>query len=233
MTQPEQKPFRSKQNYGTPENFLTATKRRLGISAFAFDFAADAFNHKADSSDPSRKNWWNERDDSLSRTSVLWAQQVRGGWGWLNPPFTTIGPWARRCSETKLDGGQVAFLVPAAVGANWFRDHVDGHALVLLLNGRLAFMPDKPTWLYPKDCVLCLYSPSIEPGYEVWDWRKSFTQRVIADVDAAVKRQFNTGIPRIPNVWENATIAAGRSDGSWADDICQNDRDCQCASCRR
>ena len=38
----------------------------------------------------------------------------------------------------------------------------------------------------------------------------------------------STGIPLMPNVWENAAVAAGRS---WADDICQNDRDCQCRSC--
>jgi hypothetical protein len=31
---------------------------------------------------------------------------------------------------------------------------------------------DQPTWLYPKDCVLCLFSPYIQPGYEVWNWRK-------------------------------------------------------------
>ena len=60
----------------------------------------------------------------------------------------------------------MAFLVPAAVGSNWFRDYVDGKALVLLLNGRLSFDGAGP---YPKDCILCLYG--IEPGYEVWSWR--------------------------------------------------------------
>jgi hypothetical protein len=71
VTQPDQKPFRSKQNYGTPENFLTATKRRLGISAFKFDFAADALNHKADPSDPSRKNWWDDDQTHTADRSTL------------------------------------------------------------------------------------------------------------------------------------------------------------------
>lgn len=164
---PAQKPFRSKQDFGTPENFLVATRRRLGIAAFTFDFAADATNAKA-------PKWWGIEDDSLSKTPVEWAAATEGGWGWLNPEFAVIGPWASRCRETRLAGGSLAFLVPAGVGANWFRDHVDGHALVLMLNGRLAFMPDQPTWLYPKDCILCLYSPYVDPGYRVWDWRKGF-----------------------------------------------------------
>lgn len=165
MTEPKQKPFRSKQNYGTPLNFLTATKQRLGIKEFAFDFAAESENAKA-------PLFWSESDNSLQYSGHEWVGVCEGGWGWLNPPFTTIGPWAAACRAMRDAGGSVAFLVPAAVGSNWFRDHVDGHALVLLLNGRLAFMPDKPNWLYPKDCILALYSPHVTPGYEVWNWRQ-------------------------------------------------------------
>lgn len=164
MTQPAQKPFRSVQTYGTPENFIAAVKARLGIVEFSHDFAADASNTKA-------PTFFDEAADALGIPH--WELFCRGReWGWLNPPFTTIGPWAQMCRMTKDAGGQIAFLVPAAVGANWFRDYVDGHALVLLLNGRLAFMPDKPTWLYPKDCILCLYSNAVPAGYEVWDWRR-------------------------------------------------------------
>lgn len=159
---PKQKPYQSRQDYSTPENFMCAVKRRLGIREFVFDFAADCANTKA-------ANWWNTRDDALGLGD--WAFQCRGGWGWLNPPFADIRPWAQRCRSTQQYGGSVALLVPAAVGSNWFRDYVDGYARVLLLNGRLAFMPDKPKWLYPKDCMLCLYSPTLKPGYEVWNWR--------------------------------------------------------------
>ncbi len=40
MTEPEQKPRRSKQDYATPANFIAATKTLLDIKWFAFDFAA-------------------------------------------------------------------------------------------------------------------------------------------------------------------------------------------------
>jgi hypothetical protein len=172
MAEPQQKPRRSKQNYATPADFIDATKARLGITRFAHDFAADAYTKKA-------PTYFDEEADALSIPK--WELNLRyqacpisgQAWGWLNPPFTTIGSWAKRCLETKRAGGSIAFLVPAAVGSNWFRDYVDGHALVLFLNGRIHFMPDRPTWGYPKDCILCLYSPSIAPGYEVWTWKTS------------------------------------------------------------
>lgn len=163
MSPPIQKPGRSKQDYATPADFIAAAKRRLGIREFAHDFAADASNAKA-------ATFFDAQRDALSVPH--WSDSCGDGWGWLNPPFSIIGPWAEKCRETKHDGGSLAFLVPAGVGANWFRDYVDGQARVLLLNGRLAFMPDKPTWLYPKDCILCLYSPRVAPGYEVWSWRR-------------------------------------------------------------
>jgi phage N-6-adenine-methyltransferase len=161
---PVQKPHRSKQqDYATPAAFIAAATRRLGIDAFSFDFAADASNAKA-------PRFFDATADALR--TPHWERYLEpGAWGWLNPPYTDIGPWAAKCRETGEAGGHVAFLVPASVGANWYRDHVDGHARVLFLNGRLAFIVDQPTWLYPKDCLLALYGPTVTPGTAVWKWR--------------------------------------------------------------
>lgn len=160
---PKQKPGQSKQDYATPEVFIHAIRARLGITEFVFDFAAtDVGNAKG-------ADFWNEADDSLSKSAEDWVYNLQGGWGWLNPPYSNIGSWAERCLKTAQAGGKVAFLVPASVGANWYRDFVHGKALVLALNGRLAFMADKPKWLYPKDCICCLYG--VTPGFEVWEWR--------------------------------------------------------------
>lgn len=159
MTEPCQKPGLSKQDYATPPEFIDAAKQRLGIRDFAFDLAADMWNTKAE-------GYFTKEQDSLSQN--WWhAAGVNHGWLWLNPPYADITPWAKKCSETT--GVNIAFLVPAAVGSNWFRDYVDGKAHVLLLNGRLSFDGIAP---YPKDCILCLYGP-FRNGYEVWDWRKA------------------------------------------------------------
>lgn len=168
---PAQKRHESKQDYATPDNLIAATLHRLMIRAFAFDFAANKKNTKA-------ARFWSSRDNSLAKTALEWLEAIieapgsTAGWGWLNPPFKHIEPWAELCYQLKCQGGRVAFLVPASVGSDWFRDHVHEKALVLALNGRLAFMKGQPRNLYPKDCVLCLFAPDVAPGFEVWDWRK-------------------------------------------------------------
>mgnify|MGYP001569823111 CR=1 FL=1 len=158
---PKQKPGRSKQDYATPVEFMDAAKNYLGISAFEADFAADVQNAKG-------LLYWDIEIDSLSMNRGSWRAIVANGWGWLNPPFAHITPWAKRCKELKEDGGKIALLVPAAVGSNWFRDYVFRVANVIALNGRLSFDGIAP---YPKDCMLCLYGD--EPGFDVWNWRNA------------------------------------------------------------
>lgn len=165
-TPPRQKPHRSRQDYSTPPVFLDAVRRRLGIPRFLFDFAATGRNATADA-------YWAEDDDALTRAD--WAAQVGEGWGWLNPPFGHIDPWASKCWELKQAGGRIAFLVPASVGANWFKRFVHRKARMWFLNGRLGFLEDRPREPYPKDCLLALYAPELAPGYDVWDWRREET----------------------------------------------------------
>lgn len=161
--QPEQKPGRSKQNYATPACFMEPVKRRLGISEFVIDLAADAENTKA-------IRFFDKAADSLMQD---WPDAIGDGWAWLNPPYANIGEWARKCAATAEDSdSKIAFLVPAGVGANWYRDYVHrAHAHTLFLNGRIPFMPDQPTWLYPKDCILVLYAFGYQ-GNDVWTWRE-------------------------------------------------------------
>ena len=162
MPVPVQKPGRSEQTFVTPHAFIAATKRLLQIDAFAFDFAASCCNTQA-------SQYFDDATDAMVFSGKGWAERVVGGWGWLNPPYTDIEPWVERCKDAKRAGAHIALLVPASVGADWFRDHVDGHAQVKFLNGRLGFLPDQPKALYPKDCILCLYGA--RPGYAVWSWR--------------------------------------------------------------
>lgn len=158
---PAQKPRRSKQNYETPPGFIRAVKRRLKVAQFLIDVAADEHNTQA-------AYFFTEEDDALNCAD--WAAWTIPGWGWCNPPYTNISPWAERCLATKDAGGQIALLVPASVGANWYREFVHKKAVVYALNGRLHFMKDKPAWGYPKDCILALYSPVLPPKFDVWSW---------------------------------------------------------------
>jgi hypothetical protein len=185
---PAQKPHRSRQDYQTDRDFLVAVKRLLGIKAFTHDFAADRYNTQA-------PTYWDKDMNSLSYDPSNWAIACQGGWGWLNPEYADIDPWVERCEQAREEGASIALLVPAGIGSNWFRDHVVRSAFVFALNGRLCFIQNWKTLrydhddlslarkfkkgdrmylskpLYPKDCILALYSPDWEAGFDVWTWR--------------------------------------------------------------
>lgn len=182
MSMPVQKPGRSKQDYATPADFMEAVTERLGIVEFDIDLAADDSNHKA-------AYWLDEEDDALALDWAPLLLNMDGTcttWAWLNPPYSEIGPWAFKCLQTCHSGGAIAFLVPASVGSNWYRDYIHNQqgVEVLFLNGRLCFIdnwqtvlnedgtrksPSKP--LYPKDCLLVLFHGDDRPfTADIWTW---------------------------------------------------------------
>ena len=159
-TMPAQKPGNSKQSYGTPADFLDAAKRRLGIFQFGLDIAASPSNAVA-------ARYFTKKQDCFAQPS--WRAPNRQGWSWLNPEFDDIERYAKRCFfERQVNDAQIAFLTPASVGANWYRDFVHNRAFVLALNGRITFKGQKDP--YPKDCILSLFSPFLAPGFDVWNW---------------------------------------------------------------
>lgn len=159
-TMPAQKPGRSKQDYGTPLDFIAAVERRFG--PLRIDLAATAENKKA-------PIWIAPESDSLHENTA-WDPS---GLAWLNPPFANIAPWAAKCAyhaeAFAANKSRLLFLTPASVGSNWFDDHVHKKARVLFLKGRLTFEGCSDP--YPKDCILSVFGE--RPAYEVWDWRKA------------------------------------------------------------
>jgi phage N-6-adenine-methyltransferase len=154
-TMPRQQPGRSKQDVRTPSDFLAAARSLLGIEAFTVDLAATRENTVA-------PKFYSVRANALVQPWAL------GGWNWLNPEYSDIAPWVKKAYEEKLKGAQTAVLIPAGVGANWWRDHVHGRAHVLLLNGRITFVGHHQP--YPKDCALLIYAKAWPAEYDCWSW---------------------------------------------------------------
>lgn len=150
----------SKQDYSTPVDFIAAVEKRFG--KIDFDLAANAGNAKA-------ARYFSETDDALAQD---WDALARSFYActtdhlhlFLNPPFGNIAPWARKCAESR-NARPLSFLIPAAVGSNWYREFVHERAKVYILNGRLSFDGKSP---YPKDCLLARYGEP--PGYYCWTW---------------------------------------------------------------
>jgi len=145
---------RSKQDYSTPKDFISAVIKRFGV--IDFDLAADKRNTKA-------SQFYSVKDNSLVQD---WGQL--SGILWLNPPFNSIEPWAKKCAyHSQAHKSRILFLVPASVGSNWFADYVHNKALVLACNPRLSFDSLHP---YPKDIILACYNFS-RIGFECWKWK--------------------------------------------------------------
>jgi hypothetical protein len=188
-TMPQQKPGKSKQDYGTPKVFLDAVKKKFGIKRFAWDLAATYYN-AVDNLGPATGCYYGPDHESVAFRDALacdWSKL--GGDLWLNPPYAHIAPWAEKCTARVSRRGvsasafyQVAyrrrrifFLVPVAVGSNWFAQHVFDKARVLLLNGRIPFdgcaINPKTGKIdgYIKDCMLAVYGE--KPDIEIWRWQ--------------------------------------------------------------
>lgn len=163
MAEPKQKPGRSKQDYGTPREFLDAVERRFG--KIAWDLAAHADNCVV--------------PDYLGPGSSLAEDSLAIGWTalphgyaetlWLNPPYSDIRPWAFFASGY-TGPGRVIMLTPASIGSKWFADHVYGVAEVHALRPRLTFVGCEHP--YPKDLMLSVFDRDGSGGFYCWDWTK-------------------------------------------------------------
>ena len=149
-----------RQDWATERALVRAVLRFLGIEAFAWDLAASAANAVADS-------YFTKRENALRQG---WERAASGGVAWCNPPYAHLAPWMAKAAAAGRAGARLAFLVPAAVGANWWDDSVHGRARVIFLTGRPKFVG--ATQGYPKDCALVLYGPDVRPGYQTWRWRR-------------------------------------------------------------
>lgn len=173
----------SEQSVGTPWEFIHAVEAKFG--PLSWDLAADAQNTKAPC-------YISEETNSFQ---VPWHQLSPFGLNWLNPPFSDITPWARKCAVEAQLGAEILLLVPASVGADWYWDWVEPYADVYSV-GRIAFIGSHATYgprhsragqlkcksaecegcsPYPKDLILAHYHqlhPSGPQRIQRWRWKE-------------------------------------------------------------
>jgi phage N-6-adenine-methyltransferase len=153
---PAQVPGKSKQDYETPREFIDAVEQRFG--SIVHDLAASRGNVCA--------GYYTEECDSLARD---WSGVFPEGTLWLNPPFSNIAPWAAKCfEESKKRHGLILMLTPAAIGTNWFSQHIAHKAYVLALSPRMAFGDQEDP--YPKDLMLTVFGYGLS-GFDTWRWK--------------------------------------------------------------
>lgn len=150
----------------TPQVFRKAVVSKFGQPVW--DLAASAQNAFA-------PNYFTEHNNAL----VGWKWWRVDGLQWLNPPYSNITPWARKCAEESQAGAEILLLVPASVGANWYWDYVEPFAQVYSV-GRMTFDNcfDKQgklvTTAYPKDLILAHYNrpTTVDTRMQRWRWKQ-------------------------------------------------------------
>jgi hypothetical protein len=149
---------RSRQDYGTPVDFIRAVETKWG--PMVHDLACTRENAKAPS------GYYFPEVDALTRN---WSADFPSGNLWLNPPFANIGEWAAKCEREGVERhGLIFLLTPASIGTDWFARHVWGHARVLGVSPRLTFEGTEDP--YPKDLMLSIFGKATD-GFGVWRWK--------------------------------------------------------------
>lgn len=156
MSVPKQKPGRSKQDYETPWKVVRAIERWPGES-FAVDLAASDSNKKA-------PRCITVEQDSLC---LSWFGLGRNKLLWLNPPFSNIDVWARKCRSESVLGARIVMLTPASVSTSWYAEHCFDACRTVFLRPRIQFVGACDP--YPKDLMLTLWGLGA-PGFELLDW---------------------------------------------------------------
>ena len=155
---------KSIQERGTPRDFIEAVEFRFGN--ITIDLAANKKNAVVP--------LWFGPGSQVEKDSLLADWSMLTGTLWLNPPFGTIAPWtAKLARECKSRSGFTPLLVPAAVGSNWFQQHVVPNSVVLELTDRITFVGE--TQPYPKDLLLCVFGYGLV-GRSAWHWDASKTK---------------------------------------------------------
>lgn len=156
----KQRRGKSKQDFGTPKDFLKAVEAQFG--KLGIDLAAHEDNKVTEL-------FLSPEQDSLScdwRANIMVACHP-GQVAWLNPPFADLAPWAKKCSECSQLPRWTLMLCPASMGSKWWVDNVLGKCMAFGIP-RLQFVGADS--IYPKDLALLAYGFGVN-GTGYFDWR--------------------------------------------------------------
>ena len=145
----------TRQNYGTPPEFIAAVEKRFG--RIDYDLAADAGNAVCPA-------YMDATDDALSRD---WSELE--GLAFLNPPFQVIDPWAERCARFASPRLRIVALWPASIDALWFSEHVLPNAVSQGVS-RIQFVG--ATQGYPKPLMISVFGLGAAGVGPVWRWKR-------------------------------------------------------------
>lgn len=154
----------SNPNRGTPPAFIDAIEARFG--EIDWDLAATKDNSVCGAAyfGPDHK-----RPDYRDALKCDWSS-IDGN-HWLNPPFSSIPKWAKKCEEHRDRKGWTLLLVPDSRDSNWYIEHVAGKCIEIPLSGRIVFVGEETG--FPKALALFAYGYGLSGVMPAWRWDTS------------------------------------------------------------
>lgn len=83
--------------------------------------------------------------------------------GWLNPPYSNIGPWVNKAIDQMKFGALTVMLLPADTSVKWFKTAFENCTECHFISGRLAFISEetgKPVPGNNKGSVVFIFDPN-------------------------------------------------------------------------
>lgn len=99
----------------------------------------------------------------MNTLSIDWCGMYGRSWGWLNPPYSSIGPFVEKAIEQQEKGFGTVMLVPSDTSVGWFSLALTSVSEVrFITGGRLSFIradTGKPVNGNNKGSMLLIFSP--------------------------------------------------------------------------
>lgn len=125
--------------WSTPQKLFNELNEEFN---FSIDLAATRGNNKCE-------KFITDVEDSLS---VDW--HVLNGWLWLNPPYSNIKDWVKKCAEENLRGAKIVLLIPARTDTLYFHNYIYNKHEIRFIKGRLKFSDSKNSAPFPSMVVV-------------------------------------------------------------------------------
>ncbi len=102
--------------------------------------------------DPCPKN----HDFSFDGLEITWSKDKVC---FVNPPYSQIKEWVKKCYDEWVTGSTIILLIPARTCTRYFHDYINNNSEIRFIKGRVKFVhPDgrhsKPA---PFPSILCIF----------------------------------------------------------------------------
>lgn len=123
--------------WATPQNLFDELNKEFG---FELDPCATEENAKC-------PKFYTLKEDGLTKN---WGGQTV----FVNPPYSQIAKWAKKCYEEWQAGATVVMLIPSRTDTRYFHDYIYGKAELRFIKGRLKFGDAKQGAPFPSMIVV-------------------------------------------------------------------------------